>query len=344
MEKEKLSIKDIASALNISKTTVSFILNGKAKEKRISDQLVKKVLAFVKEVGYVPNQLAQSLRTGKTKIIGLMIEDISNPFFANVAKQIEDKAYANGYKIIYCSTENDPKRAKTFLSMFQNLGVDGYIIAPTTGIEKEIKALLKTGANIILFDRKYGDAPVDHVMVDNKQGTYLGTKHLIEQGYSNIAFITVSLEPIEKNERISGYIQAIEENGLVNHLYTLTYSNDHDYSKDIAAILRTNSSLDAIIFGTNYLGIGGLEAIANMGLKIPDNLAVLSFDDNDLFRLYSPSISAISQPIEQISETVITTLLERLSASGESPKAKNHKAISLPTSLIQRESTQKKMH
>lgn len=342
MKKEKLSIKDIASEFNISKTTVSFILNGKAKEKRISEQLVKKVLSFVKEVGYVPNQLAQSLRTGKTKIIGLMIEDISNPFFANIAKQIEHKAYENGYKIIYCSTENDPKRAKSFLNMFQNLGVDGYIIAPTTGIEKEVRSLIKNGANIILFDRNYGDTPVDNVMVNNNQGTYLGTKHLIEQGYSNIALITVSLEPVEKNERISGYIQAIEENGLVKHLHTLTYRSNNDYGKDIMEVLRKNSSLDAVIFGTNYLGVCGLESISNLGLKIPDNLAVLSFDDCDLFRLYSPSISAIAQPVEQISEAVITSLLERLSLSDKSTKKEEYKAISLPTSLLIRESSQKK--
>lgn len=335
-KKEKPSIKDIASQLNISKTTVSFIMNGKAKEKRISDKLVAKVMKLVKEVGYKPNQLAQSLRTGKTRILGLIVEDISNPFFARIAKQIEDKAYDNGYKIIYCSTENDPERAKSFLSMFQNLGVDGYIIAPTPGIEKDIDLLASAGSPIILFDRNFGNSEIMNVLVDNEEGTYTGTKHLMAQGYSNIAFITISLEPEEENDRIRGYKNAMHENKLSTHLHVLPYVDDRSYTPAITKILKESTELDAVFFGTNYLGICGLEAISSLGLKIPENLAVLSFDDNDLFRIYSPSITAVAQPIDQISETVITSLLQALNTGENTPKTKN---ISLPTSLIIRDST-----
>src|SRR5690606_29600035 len=132
------------------KTAVSFIMNGKAKEKGISDKLVAKVMKLVEEVGYQPNYIAQSLRTGKTKIIGLIIEDISNPFFANIAKLIEDKVFENGYRILYCSTENKPGRAKSFLSMFKHLNVNGYIIAPTPGIEKDLDLLTSGTSPIIL--------------------------------------------------------------------------------------------------------------------------------------------------------------------------------------------------
>src|SRR5690606_28769055 len=121
MQKLKPSINDLAKKLKISKTTVSFILNGKAKEKRISDTLVEKVKKEALKSGYQPNQFAKGLRTGRTNIIGLMVEDISNPFFASIAKNIEDKVYLNGYKIIYCSTENDKNRGREFLNMFLTL-------------------------------------------------------------------------------------------------------------------------------------------------------------------------------------------------------------------------------
>ena len=114
---KKLSIVDIANELKVSKTTVSFILNGRAKEKRIGEDLVERVTKYVEEVGYKPNSLAKSLRTGKSNTIGLMVEDISNPFFASIARLIEDRAYKNGYKIIYCSTDNDTQKTRELISM-----------------------------------------------------------------------------------------------------------------------------------------------------------------------------------------------------------------------------------
>ncbi|HJP64174.1 MAG TPA: LacI family DNA-binding transcriptional regulator, partial [Mucilaginibacter sp.] len=151
--KKKLSIVDIANQLNISKTTVSFILNGRAKEKRISDEVVEKVLKFVKEVEYKPNSLAKSLRTGKSNTIGLMVEDISNHFFANIARLIEDKAYENGYKLTYCSTDNKTEKTREMIAMFRDRHVDGYIIAPPEGIEDDIAQLISEGFPVVLFDR-----------------------------------------------------------------------------------------------------------------------------------------------------------------------------------------------
>jgi LacI family transcriptional regulator len=151
--KKKLSIVDIANSLNISKTTVSFILNGRAQEKRISDELVKRVLKYVKEVGYKPNSLAKSLRTGKSNIIGLLVQDISNHFFATIARRIEDLAYQSGYKIIYSSTDNDTQKTRELIAMFRDRHVDGYIITPPDNIEDDINELISDGFPVVLFDR-----------------------------------------------------------------------------------------------------------------------------------------------------------------------------------------------
>ena len=165
--KKKLSIVDIANSLNVSKTTISFILNGRAQEKRIGAELVERVLKFVEEVGYKPNPLAKSLRTGKSNIIGLMVEDIANPFFANIARLIEDRAYNNGYKIIYCSTDNNTDKTKDLIEMYRDRHVDGYIIAPPEGIEDDINSLVKAGFPVVLFDRNLENVNADYVVVDN---------------------------------------------------------------------------------------------------------------------------------------------------------------------------------
>jgi len=341
MAKNKVSIKDIATDLNISKTTVSFILNGKAKEKRISDKLVKKVLKKVNELGYEPNQFAKGLRTGKTNIIGLMVEDISNPFYASIAKVIEDKAFQNNYKIIYCSTENNKNRAIEFLTMFKNLGVDGCIIAPTMGIENEIKDLVEMGMNVVLFDRKYGDLPTDVVLIDNQDGVYSAVEHLIDHGYKNIALVALALDKPEREDRIIGYLNAMKKHNLEPHFFALPFKpNFHEYVNDIRGILEKEKGFDAMVFGTNYLGISGLEVITEMGLKIPDDMAMVCFDDHDLFRIHKPNITVVAQPIEEIAQTVMTTLLDRLS---ETDVESENKMITLSTNLIVRNSSKQKL-
>jgi LacI family transcriptional regulator len=337
MKKEKPSLSDLARKLNVSTTTVSFILNGKARTNQFSDALVKKVKSEAKSLGYHPNQFAKSLRTGRTNIIGLMVEDISNPFYASIAKRIEEKVYLNGYRIAYCSTENDKKRAREFLSMFTTLGVDGCIIAPPIGVEQDIRDMVENGMHVVLFDRQFKNKAADVVMVDNQQGTYSAVSHLVSRGYKNIAMIALALDKPEKEDRIIGYKRGIADHGLEPQVFPLPFKvQPLDYVDDIRMILNEHRTLDAVVFGTNYLGISGLEAIHRLNLRIPDDLAVVSFDDHDLFRIYKPSISVVAQPIEEIAQTVIDTLLIKLKATGEEYSAKT---ITLPTTLIARGSS-----
>ncbi|SDG22348.1 LacI family transcriptional regulator [Dyadobacter soli] len=331
-------MSDLARKLNVSKTTVSFILNGKAKEKRISESVVEKVMAEAAKLGYRPNQFAQSLRTGRTNIIGLMVEDISNPFYASIAKLIEEKVYQNGYKIVYCSTENDLKRGKEFLTMFNTLSVDGCIIAPTLGMEDDIRDMIGKGKSVVLFDRFFGNDGSDAVMVDNQGGMYQAVQHLADRGAKNIALIALALDDPEKEDRIIGFKKAVADLGLALHVYAMPFKGGYEsYLQDIGEILRGNPALDAVVFGTNYLGIAGLEVINQMGLRIPDDIAMVSFDDHDLFRIHRPGITVVAQPIEAIAQTAIDTLMAKL----RDPAQVHHagEVITLLTSLIVRAST-----
>jgi LacI family transcriptional regulator len=337
MQTRKPSINDLAEKLKISKTTVSFILNGKAREKRISDILVAKVKKEALKLGYQPNQFAKSLRTGRTNIIGLMVEDISNPFYASIAKAIEDKVYQNGYKIIYCSTENDKGRAIEFLNMFTTLGVDGCIIVPTIGMEKEIAEMVENGKKIVLFDKTFSSKLTDTVMINNRQSMYSGVEHLIKRGYTNIGLVAMALDKPSREERIIGYKNVIADYSLKANVYTVPFKVQYkEYVADILKVLKDHKKLDAIVFGTNYLGVAGLEAINKLKLRIPHDIAVMSFDDHDLFRIHKPAISVIAQPIEEIAQTVIDTLLSKLTDPAVRKKAP--RTITLSTSLIVRES------
>ncbi|RFZ94893.1 LacI family transcriptional regulator [Mucilaginibacter conchicola] len=334
---KKVSIVDIANTLNISKTTVSFILNGRAQEKRISEELVARVLKLVKEVGYKPNSLAKSLRTGKSNIIGLMVEDISNPFFANIARLIEDRAYEKGYRIIYCSTDNNSEKTRDLITMFRDRHVDGYIMAPPREIEEDVKELINAGLPVVMFDRYLPGVDTDYVVVDNEFSTYNATKHLAEQGYSKIAFITFSSEQSQMLDRINGYKNALKDSKLKPFLKEIEFNrNEALIIEPLTAFLKKNQDIDAVLFGTDHIGTCGLKVIKQLGMNVPDDVAVVSFDDYDVFKLYSPPVSAIAQPIEALADNVISLMLKKLDNNAANNTTQK---ITLSTNLNIRESS-----
>ncbi|MFD1256918.1 LacI family DNA-binding transcriptional regulator [Mucilaginibacter terrae] len=281
--KKKLSINDIAQQLNVAKSTVSFIINGKAKEKRITDELTQKVLKYIEEKGFKPNQLARSLSTGKTKMICLMVEKISDYFFSHVAYHLEELAYKSGYKIIYCSTDNDTEKTKELINMFRNRHVDGYIITPPPGIENEIRELLQDNLPVVLFDRHFDTLSTDYVMLDNFNSTYEATTNLAVSGYKNIGFVTLASHQNQMLERYSGYTAAINHNDLKSNILQVSFDNDNDANvSEISRYLTEHNEIDALLFATNYLAITGIKAINDLKLSIPENIAVIAFDDHEI--------------------------------------------------------------
>ncbi len=332
--KKKILISDIAKDLGVSVTTVSFILNGKAKEKRISEGLTKRVLDHVKKVGYKPNELAKSLRTGKTKIIGLVIEDISNPFFGNIARFIEAKAYSRGYRIIYCSTDNETDKTVELIQLFRDRHVDGYIITPSEGITETIQSLLSSQLPVVLFDRYLPALDTNYVVTDNVKGAYDATAHLAQQGCKRIALVTLYSSQTQMRDRMDGYMRAIDTYKLQPYVKKVNINESEQATIEDFNTFLTESQPDAIFFATNYLAIIGLKAITQHHAPMP---AVASYDDHTLFKLFSPTITAVSQPIEAIADELINILLNQLDG-----KSKELKQVVLPSELIVRESSVRK--
>ncbi|WP_033564725.1 LacI family DNA-binding transcriptional regulator [Sphingobacterium sp. SYP-B4668] len=329
--KKRILISDIAKALGISVTTVSFILNDKAKEKRISDALTKRVLEYVKKVGYKPNQLAKSLRTGKTKILGLLVEDISNPFFSNIAKLIEGKAYANGYHIIYCSMDNDETKSKELIQMFYDRQIDGFIITPSEGLEETITQLLQNNVPLILFDRYLSNVETNYVVTDNLKGAYDATDHLIDQGFKRVGLVSLYSSQTQMRDRLEGYMKAVDKHKKQAFIKKVQQdAAEAERIKEIDEFVEENR-LDAVVFATNYLAIDGLKAVKLNKRNLP---AIVAFDDHTLFKLYEPSITVVSQPIAEIADELITALLAQIQG-----KNKRLRQIVLPCDLKVRESS-----
>jgi len=311
--KKKLAMKDIAAALNVSEASVSIVLNGKARQNGISAKLEDKIMSFVKKVGYQPNRLAVSLRTGKSKTIGMIVEDISDPFFSAIARVVEQHIYQYGYRLIYGSSENSTEIANDLLQTFKNYQVDGYILAPAPGLEEVVGDLIKAGAPVILFDRTLPELPCSKVIVDNFRGSESATNHLIENNFRNIAFVTLSSRQDQMTERVNGYLAALKAHDLPAVIKDIEYGETNEKTiQSIKNLLRGKRNIDALFFSTNYLALSGLEAIKEMDLVVGQDIGTVVFDDNNNFALFTPAVTAVAQPIREIGLQVTKILLDQL--------------------------------
>ncbi len=316
---KRISLKDVASQAGISTSAVSFILNGRAEEMRISKDLEKRVQAIAARLGYVPNQVAVSLRTGQSKMIGLIVESISGHFFGMLAKIIEEEAEKAGYNLLYSSTENKAQRGVDVLKMFSQQQVDGYLITPAKGMEKAITAIAKHNKPLVLIDSYFPGDSISHVLVDNYKGMMMGMDHLFDKGYKDIGFVTVDLPLVQIEERKMAFTDALKNRKvkkISDHVLEIPYhSPGEDIIKRIKKFIHARPGMDAIFFATNYLGIHGLECIQREGLQMPADIAMICFDDHDLFRLFPKGITAIQQPIDEIAKKAISLLIRQLESA-----------------------------
>jgi LacI family transcriptional regulator len=338
---KKCSIKDIAQLAGVSPSTVSFVLNGKAKQMRISASVENKVYRLASKHRYHPNQIAVSLRTGRSNLIGLVVETISGNFLGSLARDIEDEAELSGYKVVYCSTENQLTKGRELIRMLSQRQVDGYIITPTPGMEKDIETLQEQKTPLVLMDSFYSNTKVPFVLVDNHKAVNDGMKHLFEKGFSKILFVSVDIDLPQVKEREQAFINFMKAKELPGRKWLTRLEYDLPREKSIrklSEIILERDGVEAIFFATNYLGLVGLETLQNLKLQIPADIGIICFDDHDLFRLYPPGITVISQPVEAIAKTAVHLLLAQLSGGKEKNK-KNQ--LRLAANVIVRGSTRK---
>jgi len=334
---KKNTITDIANQLGVSTTLVSFVLNGKSKQMRISDEMTAKVMNLASSMNYKANFHAKSLRTGKTQTIGLIIADISNPFFAHLARFIEMEASKYKYKVIFSSSDEQKEKFASQLEMLKDGQVDGFILSPPIGSEKELILLKKQKVPFVMVDRIFRGVEAHSVIIDNYQAAYNATKCLIGNGRKSIALLNVNNELITMHDRARGFMDALADSKLDSNPELMKHLKFSHEKKLIMKAMREiiKNGAEAILFTTNKLGVTGIECIHELGLRIPEDIAVISFDDTDAYKLSSISISAVLQPLQEMSKEAVRILVNII----ENPAAIiSFEIIELKTELILRKS------
>ena len=314
MKKKKISIKDISRELGISTTTISFVINKKA-ENKISKEVIERVERYIRKVGYKPNSSAQTLRTGISRTIVLMVEDISDPFFSAIAREMEELAYRNGYKIISCSTENKRERTLELLNLFKERQVDAFIITPPEDFAEEMKLLVQSeDQTVMVFDRRYEDLDHNYVVLKNWEGAKKAVEALSNVGKKNIAFVGINSSLSSLQDRLNGYESAVQEQGLkkISLLLKFDETKTETGKHKIKDFLEAHDKIDGLLFATNTLAISGLKVMKEKEIRIPKDINVVSFDDRDVFELYAPTISVLAQPISELAHELIKGTLSLL--------------------------------
>lgn len=305
-----MTLAELSKLLSLSPTTVSRVLSGNSKKYRISDQTVKKVQAAAIEHEFKPNQVAQNLRLKRTNTIGLVIPDISNPFFANLARKIEIELRKRGKLILLCDTNNDTDLEIETLSLIMSHKVDGLLIAPV-GLSSDHLNNLKE-LPTVLIDRYFKNLSVPYVSTNNYEGAYQATKYLIDRNHKKITCLQGLTNTISNVERIRGFNQAIADfNIATEHIKIIGSDFSLENGYNAANEMLSKKDLPSAIFALgNQIAFGALKAIKEKGLIVPDDISLISFDEQPYFELTSPSITTIKQPIEQIGQVATDMLFD----------------------------------
>ncbi|BFP40152.1 LacI family DNA-binding transcriptional regulator [Flavobacteriaceae bacterium GF1] len=337
--KKKASLKDIAKELGVSVATVSYVLTEK-KDSRVSPAMAKKVKEVAKRLNYQPNTVAQSLKTGSTNTIGLILADISNPFFANIARVIEDEAAKSNYTVIFGSSDEKASKSKQLIDFLSSRQVDGFIIAPSEGGEEHLRLLQKQGMPVVLIDRFFPEVFSDQVMIDNFKASFDLVEELVKSGHKNIGMLAYGNSLHHMQERVRGYQSVLKKYDLKStpdKLGHIPYENIlFEVESAIDKMLASKEPIDSIFFATNTLAIRGLKYFHKLNIKVPDDVAVVSFDQGEAFDFYYCPLTHVRQPLEKMAKNAVHCLIDRI----ENPSLPN-KTICLEAEVVVQESSAK---
>ena len=333
---KKPTIKDIARMADVSIATVSMVLNNK--DASISPATKERVLQIIKEQNYISNKVARSMVTRRTKTIGLIIPDIANPFFPELARGAEDMASEAGYNIIFCNTDDDLDKEEKYIDMLTSKMVDGIVLTQSAKRTGYIAGIDRTSIPIILIDRNAENHNIKgKVLVNNEVGAYQAVRHLIEKGYRKIVLITGESTTRTSLDRMLGYKKALKESGIAfNEEYIWAGHFKSEWGEEaIRMILERRLPFDAVFCGNDLIAISVIKTLKNANFIIPDDVGVVGFDDIYMARMIDPELTTVRQPNYEMGYKAVELLVGVL----EESKQTGENDIILNTELIVRKST-----
>ncbi|MUT65771.1 LacI family DNA-binding transcriptional regulator [Paenibacillus sp. NEAU-GSW1] len=313
----KATIYDVAKEAGVSIATVSLVINGKGK---ISEERREEIRRIMERMGYKPSMIASALTGKKTYALGLLVPDISNPFFAEIARAVEDEGQRHGYSVFICSTDNKDEKVEHYAALLQQKNVDGVIIS--TGMQQlsVLKPLLQGGVPVALLAREFPLVTIPSVVVDDYAGGAAAAEHLISLGHRRLAVLAEQDSISSSRERVRGFRQTAEAAGIsLDPAYVLSCGRK-DGKERAMELLSMPNRPSAIFCCNDLLAIEAFRAVKESGLRIPQDCSIVGFDDTVLASVTDPPLTTIAQPIEQLGQTAVQLLVRQIAKPGEEPE------------------------
>lgn len=328
------TIHDVAKHAGVGSITVSRVINNSG---YISPETRERVQKAITDLGYVPNTLARSLRSRRTNTVALIITDITNPFFTTLARGVEDAANEAGYTVIFCNTDESAAKEEKYLNVLLQKQVDGLLLVPAQCSVNTIRQIMKHGTPVVVLDRRIPEVDVDTVRCDALDGAYQLTRYLISLGHRQIAVMSGAVGISTADDRVTGYRMALEEAGITvaeDYLFRGDFTPESGYSMTRQA-LKLPLRPTALIAANNFITIGAMKALQEVGLDVPEDIALVGFDDLPPALVTFPFFTVASQPAYEMGTRAMKLLLQRL----EGNELDHFQEIILPTQLIIRHSS-----
>ncbi len=315
------NMKEIAKIAGVSLGTVSNVLNDSA---AVREPLRKRVMEAVDALGYQPSQLARGLRRDKTNMIGMIIPDITNPFFPAVVRGAEDVAFANGYRLVLCNTDNDHAKEIVHLNELRTYLPSGLIVIPSSFSDLTVQAesYRKSGTAVVCVDRLPKHWNGDTVTADNEKGAYEATSYVLRQGHRRLAMIMGPRHLTNAEDRMKGFKRALLEQKVhigTEYIQEATFDQHGGYAKTML-LLRMIPRPTVIFAANDMIAFGALTAFREAGLRCPSDISLFGFDNLELAEMTSPPLSSVSQPGFQMGTTAARLLIERVRDNLSPPK------------------------
>lgn len=332
----KVTIDEVAKKAGVSKTTVSRILNGRYEY--ATEQTRNRVLEVIRELDYRPNALAKGLKQAKTNVIGIVLSNLQNPFWARVLEGVEDGCRHLGYSLMITNSNEDAQLEEDYIKSLQTRQVDGLIINPTVKNFALYESLVDGGFPMVAINRKLERISIDTIAMDNIMGASTAVEHLIvKSGRKNIALLVYPPDGVSPRiERIEGYKQGLRKQGMEvqDSLIHIVPEIKGEVKKLTQSLLRQSGAIDAILSTNNMMTIEVMEGIKELGLRMPEDIALVGYDETVWSKHLNPPLTTVNQPAYEMGELAAKQLIKRI----ESKKALKTKCITLEPNLIVRES------
>jgi LacI family transcriptional regulator len=314
-----VTLRDIAKKSGLSVSIVSRVLNKKSATYRISKETERLVVRTARDLNYRPNQLAVSLRLKRSHTIGLVAPDLSNPFFAYIIKSAQGVAHGFGYTLVVCDTDESLQLEKDHVDMLQSKGVDGLVVMPVGQRAQHFESVIKNGLPVVMVDRCFEGLNTSTVVIDNRAGAFEAVEHLILHGHRKIAIVQGLPETSTWQGRQQGYKDALQKHGIPiddSLMVGRDFRRENGYIE--TKLLLNSRVLPTAIFTTSDLiTLGALQAIEEQGLRVPEDISIVAFDDIESADFFRCPITTVAQPKENIGELAVKLLVEQMKGLGK---------------------------